>query len=1110
MARAKLGEILISQGVIDEATLKLAMGSQVRFAGQRLRLGQILVDLGACGTEEVAKALAVQLSVPYTELKAVEPTVGKLLPEALCKEHVAIAYQVEPGPPEAVRVAFADPTDFMALDAVRFRLGKPLKVGIATPEAIAEAQQRLFGNPDEPQGMLLEGSLLLGEETHEHFEIESEGQGTGPSLAERAQSSSTRDLLADLGIPGIPSRPETPMPTGNQPAGFDELFGSLLPPPAPPPSASVPLSDLIGLAPAPMPLQLQSPLPLTMAAPAPIPLTPLPLTPLPLTPMPLTQAAPVRGPLHGAPITVSAVGAPLPAFDLDVDPLSDVPNRQPAAIDLDDPLADVPTRKPLGAPLPGGGLIGFTDFSAPAPAAPAPAVAVSVDPAPLEDPFAGLLPVSDTRPSMPVQAEAPVALPDPFASLEVPPPPSAPAEPPPAAPMFDLDAEPAAPVEALIDLSIPAPPEVLPESMVTGSIPMDSLGPIPEQPAPEFQEPAPEPVAPWVPRTPPAVVYLFEDRRIRSPRPESAGAPMVIGLGSSEFRGMAGEPTLESARPKLDSGEFQLPPLSELSAPLADDLVAPHAESESMGQLDTRPSMDVAPAQQGFVVGGGADPYGSLFQEPEGVLSMASLPVAAAAAVGAAPLADAVFDFPSHDEIGNLPTLDIPAGVAGPAVAGEAVFELSSQESAGDDDISFREPELPLDVGGTIDLPESPVAGAEAIPDVDLDLGGGDDLGSAVTADPVVPVSTFQGVAPAPNEQIAQIVPAPEHLPLAALPTTPGPAGFQSNVDEALDAFFDGFDAPSGPPIQVPAIPAVAPSVPASGVSLEPSLPSPSGPAPEGTLEFSPSALAEAEAGPDPFASMFGSGDAVVDDVVLPPTPSVDPFDPVSPLPLYVPPDVHQDSTSSFGADVVASAEAARAREAVAPDLAAMQFLDPDPAPAIQVDPFGSLPPLDAGPAAMGADFALSLGGGDDVSRALEDAQAAAVAQQARPPSWSGAPAASPSFDFEPAADADATVRSAPGLGLSALAGAAGLVGIGVALTETVRSAPEPAPVEAPPAPPARVVDPDADLLASLETMAAGLPLHSGGIEPGRLAAAVALLLLKRGDTSLAELRALL
>ncbi|HEV3017380.1 MAG TPA: hypothetical protein VGY49_00005, partial [Burkholderiaceae bacterium] len=79
--RLRLGELLVTQGVVTSAQLEGALTERKR-SGRRL--GRILVEDGIATEEAIARALAVQLHIPYLELspQAVSPAVARLLTEA--------------------------------------------------------------------------------------------------------------------------------------------------------------------------------------------------------------------------------------------------------------------------------------------------------------------------------------------------------------------------------------------------------------------------------------------------------------------------------------------------------------------------------------------------------------------------------------------------------------------------------------------------------------------------------------------------------------------------------------------------------------------------------------------------------------------------------------------------------------------------------------------------------------------------------------------------------------------------------------------------------------------------------------------------------------------
>jgi hypothetical protein len=255
MPRLKLGEILVQNQAIDEATLRRALGSQARFAGQKIRLGQILVDMGACTPSDIARALSQQLNIPLADLSNINPELVARVPEELSRRHQAVAFAVDPGPPEAVRVAFFDPTDLAAVDAIRFKIGKPIRVAIGAGDAISTLIDRAYGAPPnaEPQALDLGEMLFSDSETLsvEHYDA-SQPLAVSSGLEIEPLASVLPDLFAGGETPAsaIASAPATPEPpTGPSTTdSLSDLFGELNSDLGldPPPSSPVEQGDPVG------------------------------------------------------------------------------------------------------------------------------------------------------------------------------------------------------------------------------------------------------------------------------------------------------------------------------------------------------------------------------------------------------------------------------------------------------------------------------------------------------------------------------------------------------------------------------------------------------------------------------------------------------------------------------------------------------------------------------------------------------------------------------------------------------------------------------------------------------------------------------------------------
>ena len=92
--RTLLGELLVSSQLITHDQLAEALIQQ---STSGKRIGTILVELGAIGERDLAKALSTQLHVPLVDLSQQTPTPEaiELLPESVARAHLAVPIVVD-------------------------------------------------------------------------------------------------------------------------------------------------------------------------------------------------------------------------------------------------------------------------------------------------------------------------------------------------------------------------------------------------------------------------------------------------------------------------------------------------------------------------------------------------------------------------------------------------------------------------------------------------------------------------------------------------------------------------------------------------------------------------------------------------------------------------------------------------------------------------------------------------------------------------------------------------------------------------------------------------------------------------------------------------------
>jgi type IV pilus assembly protein PilB len=132
-----LGTLLVRDGAITPEQLESALAEK-RTTPER-RLGEIIVEQGYANRAQVAQVLAEQHELPYLELDetSIEPDAAGLLPENLARRYHALPVRLlEDG---SLLVAVADPTNVLFSDELRLALGVPIRVGVASADAIEAA-----------------------------------------------------------------------------------------------------------------------------------------------------------------------------------------------------------------------------------------------------------------------------------------------------------------------------------------------------------------------------------------------------------------------------------------------------------------------------------------------------------------------------------------------------------------------------------------------------------------------------------------------------------------------------------------------------------------------------------------------------------------------------------------------------------------------------------------------------------------------------------------------------------------------------------------------------------------------------------------------------------
>ena len=150
-----LGEILVQTAGLPMARLEEALAAQ-QGELKGLRLGEALVRLKAVSEEQVLRALALQLDLPFVDsidVEAVPAELVRAVPINFAKQ-ARVLPLAQAG--DAVRIAVADPLDTGAQESLSQLLGQPVQPEVASPQAILDAINAAYDRVADRHDRLME------------------------------------------------------------------------------------------------------------------------------------------------------------------------------------------------------------------------------------------------------------------------------------------------------------------------------------------------------------------------------------------------------------------------------------------------------------------------------------------------------------------------------------------------------------------------------------------------------------------------------------------------------------------------------------------------------------------------------------------------------------------------------------------------------------------------------------------------------------------------------------------------------------------------------------------------------------------------------------------
>ncbi|GGI85078.1 GspE/PulE family protein [Legionella impletisoli] len=145
MKRIRLGELLLKEHLVDQATLDKASEQQKK-SGKKF--GRVLIDMGIIKEDQLLKLLAKQLDIPFIDLNYfdLDDALIQLLPETYARRYRALVLKKVDN---ALLVGMADPLDINAFDAISRLLKEPVKMAVVSENALLKVLDRVYRRTEE-------------------------------------------------------------------------------------------------------------------------------------------------------------------------------------------------------------------------------------------------------------------------------------------------------------------------------------------------------------------------------------------------------------------------------------------------------------------------------------------------------------------------------------------------------------------------------------------------------------------------------------------------------------------------------------------------------------------------------------------------------------------------------------------------------------------------------------------------------------------------------------------------------------------------------------------------------------------------------------------------
>ncbi|MFM1803649.1 MAG: hypothetical protein RL136_528 [Planctomycetota bacterium] len=191
-----LGPLLLSHGIVTDEQLEHALREQAR-VGERLE--RTIARLGFASGEQVMRALADELAMPYVRLDeiVIDEDAVRAVPARLVYRLRAIPIRFEEG---ALVVATSDPLRLDGYDQIRVAAGMPVTLVVAEDDDIGIQIKNRFGVAGDVLDALGAGQAPAGESVAEGGEVDDASEASVRRLVNDLLFEAIRERATDIHI----------------------------------------------------------------------------------------------------------------------------------------------------------------------------------------------------------------------------------------------------------------------------------------------------------------------------------------------------------------------------------------------------------------------------------------------------------------------------------------------------------------------------------------------------------------------------------------------------------------------------------------------------------------------------------------------------------------------------------------------------------------------------------------------------------------------------------------------------------------------------------------------------------------------------------------------